>query len=242
MLQVVRQAGGLCIADEVQSGFGRIGSHFWGFERAAVVPDIVTMAKGIGNGVPLAAVVTRAEVAATLTRRTHLKHVWRQPGQLHCGPRGAAGAPLIVAAGAFGAVERNCWWLSRPGKGVRGITSAWSSAGQLACSPCRKDLLSARSGKVACLRIKRILVQGSAGATLSCVPGAHTPNHVLQVIEEEGLQQNCADVGGHLKARLQALQLKHDVIGDVRGEGLMLGVELVRDQATKVRKPLRAQF
>lgn len=67
----VRAAGGLCIADEVQTGFGRTGSHFWGFETQRVVPDIVTMAKGIGNGCPLAAVVTTPAIAACLAERIH---------------------------------------------------------------------------------------------------------------------------------------------------------------------------
>jgi alanine-glyoxylate transaminase / (R)-3-amino-2-methylpropionate-pyruvate transaminase len=67
----VRAAGGVCIADEVQTGFGRTGTHYWGFETQGVVPDIVTMAKGIGNGFPLAAVVTTPAVAETLARRTH---------------------------------------------------------------------------------------------------------------------------------------------------------------------------
>ena len=71
-VQVVRGAGGLCIADEVQTGFGRTGSHFWGFERQGVVPDIVTMAKGIGNGLPLAAVVTTPDIARVLSRKLHL--------------------------------------------------------------------------------------------------------------------------------------------------------------------------
>lgn len=71
-LQVIREAGGLCIADEVQTGFGRTGSHFWGFERAGAQPDIVTMAKGIGNGLPLAAVVTTPAIAAVLKRKLHL--------------------------------------------------------------------------------------------------------------------------------------------------------------------------
>lgn len=66
-----RAAGGLCIADEVQTGFGRCGTHFWGFETQGVTPDIVTMAKGIGNGCPLAAVVTTPEIAATLATRIH---------------------------------------------------------------------------------------------------------------------------------------------------------------------------
>ncbi len=64
---VVREHGGLCIADEVQTGFGRTGDHYWGFQNSGVVPDIVTMAKGIGNGAPLAAVTTRREIAEALT-------------------------------------------------------------------------------------------------------------------------------------------------------------------------------
>lgn len=66
-----RAAGGLCISDEVQAGFGRTGTHFWGFETQGVVPDIVTMAKGIGNGCALAAVVTTPEIARTLAERIH---------------------------------------------------------------------------------------------------------------------------------------------------------------------------
>src|SRR6185437_4619751 len=67
----VRAAGGVCIADEVQTGFGRLGNHFWGFQDYGVVPDIVTMAKGIGNGCPLAAVVTTPQIAAALASRIH---------------------------------------------------------------------------------------------------------------------------------------------------------------------------
>ncbi len=59
----VRAAGGVCVADEVQVGFGRVGTHAWGFETQGVVPDIVTLGKPIGNGFPLAAVVTRPEIA-----------------------------------------------------------------------------------------------------------------------------------------------------------------------------------
>ena len=70
-MQHVRAAGGVCIADEVQTGFGRTGTKFWGFENQGVIPDIVTMAKGIGNGLPLAAVVTTEEVAQTMSRRLH---------------------------------------------------------------------------------------------------------------------------------------------------------------------------
>ena len=67
----VRAAGGVCIADEVQTGFGRTGTHFWGFEAHGVIPDIVTMAKGIGNGCPLAAVVTTAKIAQSLVGKVH---------------------------------------------------------------------------------------------------------------------------------------------------------------------------
>jgi alanine-glyoxylate transaminase/(R)-3-amino-2-methylpropionate-pyruvate transaminase len=67
----VRAAGGVCIADEVQTGFGRTGTHFWGFETQGVIPDIVTMAKGIGNGAPLAAVVTTPKIAAVMAQKVH---------------------------------------------------------------------------------------------------------------------------------------------------------------------------
>ncbi|MEM6910307.1 MAG: aspartate aminotransferase family protein [Verrucomicrobiota bacterium] len=67
----VRAAGGLCIADEVQSGFGRTGRHFWGFQNYKVLPDIVVMAKSIGNGFPLAAVVTTEEVSQKMASRIH---------------------------------------------------------------------------------------------------------------------------------------------------------------------------
>ena len=66
----VRAHGGLCISDEVQTGFGRTGDHFWGFEGHGVIPDMVTMAKGIGNGFPLAAVVTTREIGATMVIRS----------------------------------------------------------------------------------------------------------------------------------------------------------------------------
>ncbi len=65
---MVRERGGLCIADEVQVGYGRLGHYFWGFEQQGVVPDIITIAKGMGNGQPLGAVITRREVADSLER------------------------------------------------------------------------------------------------------------------------------------------------------------------------------
>src|SRR3954467_4072866 len=69
--EYVRAAGGVCIADEVQTGFGRTGTHYWGFETQGVIPDIVCMAKGIGNGCPLGAVVTTPNIAAALAQRIH---------------------------------------------------------------------------------------------------------------------------------------------------------------------------
>ncbi|GAU17208.1 hypothetical protein TSUD_178380 [Trifolium subterraneum] len=139
----VRKAGGLCIADEVQSGFARTGSNFWGFEAHGVQPDIVTMAKGIGNGIPLGAVVTTPEVAKVLTRRSYFNTF--------------GGNPVCTAAGSA----------------------------------------------------------------------------VLKVIEKEKLQENAFVVGSHLKERLKALKDKYEVIGDVRGQGFMLGVELVTDRELK---------
>jgi alanine-glyoxylate transaminase/(R)-3-amino-2-methylpropionate-pyruvate transaminase len=144
---VVREHGGLCIADEVQTGFGRTGNHFWGFENWDVVPDIVTMAKSIGNGIPLAAVTTRMEIAQALTQRLHLN--------------------------TFG------------------------------------------------------------GNPISCAAGLA----VLEVIDEEGLQENARAQGARLKNGLQDLMRRHPLVGDVRGMGLMLGVELVEDRES--RKPAR---
>jgi alanine-glyoxylate transaminase/(R)-3-amino-2-methylpropionate-pyruvate transaminase len=141
--QHARAAGGLCIADEVQAGFGRTGSHFWGFETQGVMPDIVTMAKGIGNGCPLAAVVTTPEIAQSLASRIHFN--------------------------TFG------------------------------------------------------------GNPVSCAQG----RAVLRVIENEGLQENSLRVGAHLTNGFHKLAEKHSIIGQVRGLGLMLGVELVKDRATK---------
>ena len=146
---VIREHGGLCIADEVQTGFGRTGDHYWGFQNWDVVPDIVVMAKGIGNGVPLAAVTTRAEIAQALTNRIHFNTF--------------GGNPVCMAAGSA----------------------------------------------------------------------------VLDVIDEEGLQENSRVVGARLKSGLNKLMKEHELIGDVRGMGLMLGMELVRDRSTK--EPAKAE-
>lgn len=138
----VRAAGGVCIADEVQTGFGRLGAHFWGFESQGVIPDIVTMAKGIGNGCPLAAVVTTHKIAQSLVGKVHFNTF--------------GGNPVVCAIGKA----------------------------------------------------------------------------VLEVIERENLQANAHKLGAYLKAGLAKLKDKHQVVGDVRGKGLMIGVELVKDRAS----------
>jgi alanine-glyoxylate transaminase/(R)-3-amino-2-methylpropionate-pyruvate transaminase len=142
--EFTRAAGGLCVADEVQAGFGRTGTHYWGFETQGVIPDIVTMAKGIGNGCPLAAVVTTPAIAAMLAQRIHFN--------------------------TFG------------------------------------------------------------GNPVSCAQG----RAVLQVIDEENLQQNSLVIGKRLRVGFGLLAEKHEIIGEVRGLGLMLGVELVKNRKTKV--------
>jgi alanine-glyoxylate transaminase/(R)-3-amino-2-methylpropionate-pyruvate transaminase len=139
----VRAAGGVCIADEVQAGFGRTGSHYWGFETQGVIPDIVTMAKGIGNGCPLAAVVTTAKIAQTLSTRIHFNTF--------------GGNPVVCA-------------------------------------------------------------QGKA---------------VLEIIDREKLQENSLKIGNRILNGLNKLKEKHNIIGDVRGKGLMLGIELVKDRQSK---------
>jgi alanine-glyoxylate transaminase/(R)-3-amino-2-methylpropionate-pyruvate transaminase len=133
---LIRAAGGVCIADEVQSGFGRTGAHYWGFQAHGVLPDIVTMAKAIGNGFPLGAVACTHAIASSLTGR----------------------------------------WLNTYG-----------------------------------------------GNPVACAAG----RAVLRITDEEGLQANAAKLGEVLKTRLNSLAAKHDLIGDVRGYGLMQGVELV---------------
>ena len=139
----VRAAGGVCIADEVQTGFGRTGTHYWGFETQGVIPDIVTMAKGIGNGAPLAAVVTTPKIAAVIAQKTHFNTF--------------GGNPVVCAIGQA----------------------------------------------------------------------------VLEVIDQEKLQANSLKLGNYILAGLEKLKAKYPVIGDVRGKGLMLGIEFVKDRATK---------
>jgi 4-aminobutyrate aminotransferase-like enzyme len=139
----VRQAGGLCIADEVQVGFGRLGTHFWGFQTQDVIPDIVTLGKPIGNGHPLAAVITTPEIATSF----------------------ANGMEYFNTYG---------------------------------------------------------------GNPVSCAVGLA----VLDVIEEEQLQARALSVGERLLAGLRQLKDKHTLVGDVRGSGLFIGVEMVLDRTT----------
>lgn len=141
----VHAAGGVCIADEVQVGFGRVGTHFWGFETQGVVPDIVTMGKPIGNGHPLGAVVT---------------------------------TPAIADVFANGMEYFNTF----------------------------------------------------GGNPVSCAVGLA----VLDVIEQEDLQAHALRVGNRLMDGLRALMPHYPLIGDVRGLGLFVGVELVLDREQKI--------
>ena len=140
---IIREHGGLCISDEVQTAWGRLGSHFWGFERYGVVPDLVAMAKGIANGAPLGAVTTRKDIAECLGQKLHFNTF--------------AGNPVSM---------------------IQALTT-------------------------------------------------------LEIIDAEQLQKRAREVGGYLKERLTELQRVHQLIGDVRGQGLLLGVELVRDRDNK---------
>ncbi|XP_019373817.1 PREDICTED: alanine--glyoxylate aminotransferase 2, mitochondrial [Gavialis gangeticus] len=146
--QLVRERGGVCIADEVQTGFGRTGSHFWGFQTHDVVPDIVTMAKGIGNGFPMAAVVTTREIANSLAQNLHFN--------------------------TFG------------------------------------------------------------GNPVACVVGSA----VLDAILEDGLQKNSEEVGTYMLLELAKVQDKFEIIGDVRGKGLMIGIEMVKDKDGRQPLPI----
>ncbi|HEY2740097.1 MAG TPA: aminotransferase class III-fold pyridoxal phosphate-dependent enzyme, partial [Thermoanaerobaculia bacterium] len=141
--RLVREAGGLMIVDEVQTGFGRVGSHFWAHELQEVVPDIVTLGKPIGNGHPMAAVITTPEIAAAFANGMEFFSSF-------------GGNPVSAAVGMA----------------------------------------------------------------------------VLDVLDEEQLQANARATGEHLKTRLRDLEQRHQLIGDVRGEGLFLGIELVRDRET----------
>ncbi|MBL7870530.1 MAG: aminotransferase class III-fold pyridoxal phosphate-dependent enzyme [Cyclobacteriaceae bacterium] len=142
--QHVRHAGGVCMADEVQTGCGRVGNHFWAFQEHDVVPDIVTIGKPIGNGHPLGVVVTTQAIADAFKNGMEYFNT-------------------------FG------------------------------------------------------------GNPVSCAIGLE----VLKVIKEEGLQQNAKAVGNYLKSGLRNMMSTFEIIGDVRGPGLFIGFELVKDRETK---------
>lgn len=141
---IIRDAGGLFVADEVQPGFARTGEHFWGFERDDVVPDIVTVGKPMGNGHPVAATIARSELVDEFAKHSSYFNTF-------------GGNPVSCAAGLA----------------------------------------------------------------------------VLDVIENEGLQENALETGRYLSDGLAKLAEKHEAIGDVRGSGFFKAVELVSDRETK---------
>jgi 4-aminobutyrate aminotransferase-like enzyme len=146
-VEIVKKYGGVFICDEVQTGFGRTGGKMWGIEHHGVQPDIMTMAKGIANGLPIAAVITTAEIA----------DAWKGGNISTFG-----GNPLSTAAASA----------------------------------------------------------------------------VIDIIEEDKLLDNCAKMGKLLRDGIDALQKKHPkTIGEVRGKGLMIGVEFVADETAKDRTP-----
>jgi 4-aminobutyrate aminotransferase-like enzyme len=141
---IVRDAGGLFIADEVQPGFARTGKNFWGYQADGFVPDIVTMGKPMGNGHPLSGVVTRSDIVDKFGSKDDYFNTF-------------GGNPVSCAAGLA----------------------------------------------------------------------------VLEVLEEENLQQNALEVGQHLVDGLRSLADRHEAIGDVRGSGFFVGLELVEDREKK---------
>jgi len=148
----VKKAGGLCIADEVQIGFGRVGSHFWGFESENTVPDIITMGKSMGNGHPLSAVVTTQKIAQKFNNGMEYFN-------------------------SFG------------------------------------------------------------GNPVSCAVG----RTVLEIIEKEKLQENAYLVGKYLIKELNDLKMRHNLIGDIRGRGLFLGIEFIRDHEKMIPAATEAE-
>jgi 4-aminobutyrate aminotransferase-like enzyme len=143
-VEIVRDAGGLFVADEVQPGFGRLGTDFWGFAQHGVIPDIATMGKPMGNGYPISAVVTSADVVEAFQQDAHYFNTF-------------GGTPVACAAALA----------------------------------------------------------------------------VLEVVEQEGLQSNALETGNYLRAGLQDLAAQYDIIGDIRGSGLFIGVDLVRDRDSR---------
>jgi 4-aminobutyrate aminotransferase-like enzyme len=146
-----RAAGALFVADEVQAGYGRMGDGLWSFETAGIVPDIVTLGKPMGNGHPVAAVITRADIVDRFAAETTFFSTF-------------GGNPVACAAAMA----------------------------------------------------------------------------VLDVLEDEGLTENAAAVGEQVRAGVRALARRHPAIGDVRGRGLMIGVELVADRDGRAPDPALA--
>jgi len=146
VFRIVKKYGGVFISDEVQTGFGRTGKKWFGIEQWEVTPDMITCAKSMGNGVPIGATITTAELADRYQ-----------------------GATISTFGG-------------------NPVTSVAARA-------------------------------------------------VIEVIEEENLRENCHVVGGYFRSRLEELQEKHPLIGDVRGMGMMQALELVKDRETKEPAP-----
>jgi 4-aminobutyrate aminotransferase-like enzyme len=146
--QIVRNHGGVFISDEVQTAWGRTGGKWFGIEHWGVTPDIITSAKGLGNGMPIGLTVAKAAVADS----------------------------------------------------VKGLTISTFGGNPVTTTQAKA---------------------------------------VLDLIDEQNLMQNCADTGGYLRVRLEELKDKHEIIGDVRGMGLMQALELVEDRESK--KPAVAQ-
>lgn len=150
---VIRNQGGICISDEVQTGFGRMGDYFWGYEAQGVVPDMVVLGKPMGNGHPMGAIVCTEAIAESFS------------------------------------------------KGVEFFSSF-------------------------------------GGNPVSCAIGLA----VLEVIEEEGLQENAKIVGDYYLELFRDLKKNHSCIGDVRGSGLFIGVELVKPGTTKADTALASHI
>ena len=151
LVPFLKEQGILCISDEVQVGFGRMGSHFWGFEFHEVIPDMVVLGKPIGNGHPMAAVICTNEIAERVAHSNSMEF--------------------------------------------------FSSFG---------------------------------GNPVSCAIGLE----VLQIIKEEELQRNSLLVGKYWKEQLNQLKAKFPVIGDVRGQGLFIGIEFVQEDGLRPNTPL----
>ncbi len=150
--ELIRNLGGLCIADEVQVGFGRLGSQMWAFEEHGVIPDIVVMGKPIGNGHPMAAVFTTKEIADSF-------------------------------------------------KGMEFFSTF-------------------------------------GGNPVSCAIGMA----VLDVIEEKNLIENSKLMGELFIDGLTKLKNKYEIIGDIRGKGLFLGIELVKNRSSLEPAPKEAEL